>query len=354
MSASDTRSRASVIQEAADWHARLRSESLSEVEEVRFRAWLSGDPSRRREFDELSALWDKLEGVAQSPEVLGELHPIARRPASQAVRGPVSRRALVGWAVAASVAGTVGVVSWEQWFASDTYATGVGEQRIVPLGDGSVVTLNTSSKVRVRFSRGQRRIEILGGQAHFEVAKDASRPFIVSAGGGEVLALGTVFDVYQRAGDIVVTLIEGRVAVVPDVAPGESGASARLISSTGAPSEAENAGLHAIVLTAGEQVAYGASGKAPVRSDVDLRRASAWRDRKLDFADTPLVEAIAEANRYSRLKVELRAPQFADARISGVFEAGRNEPFAEGVRAYFGLRVERAGEDLIVLTPGAR
>jgi len=140
---------------------------------------------------------------------------------------------------------------------------------------------------------------------------------------------------------------------VPEVPAGQSGASAELVSSTGAESAAKLAETHAIVLKAGEQVTYGAPRVAPFRTTVDLQRASAWRTRKLDFADTPLAEAIAEANRYSRLKIELRAPQFAAARISGIFDAGRNEALAEGVRAYFGLRVEHRGDDLIVLTDKA-
>ena len=350
MSGNGYRDDSSLTQEAADWHARLRSESLSEVEEARFRAWLSGNPARRREFDEVSDLWDKLEGVAQSTEVLAELHRVAKPTAPERV----SRRAVLGWALAASVAGAVGFVSWKRLLATETYSTGVGEQRSVPLSDGSVVTLNTSSQVRVRFSSGQRRIEVLHGQANFEVAKNPDRPFIVSAGDGEVLALGTVFDVYRRTHDIVVTLIEGRVAVVPDVPAGESGATVGLVASAIAPSAAKLAEAHAIVITAGEQVTYGARGRAPVRKNADLHRVAAWRSRKLDFADTPLAEAIVEANRYSRLKIELRAPQYADAKISGIFDAGRNEALAEGLRAYFGLQVERPVEDLIVLTQQAR
>jgi transmembrane sensor len=325
MSSSESKIVSSLTQEAADWHARLRSDSLSEVEEGRFRAWLSGDPARRREFDALSALWDSLETVAQSPEVLRERQQMATSAAPERI----SRRAVVGWVLAAGVAGAAGFISWEQLFAADRYATGVGEQRIVPLSDGSIVTLNTSSQVRVRITGARRRVEVLRGQANFEVAEDLSRPFIVSAGGGEVRALGTVFDVYRRAGDVVVTLIEGRVSVVPDAHAGENGA---------------------IVLDAGEQLSFGAPGRAPARRNADLRQVSAWRNRKLLFADTPLAEAIAEANRYSRIKIELRDAHLADARISGTFDAGRNEAVAEGLQAYFGLEAERPVADLIVLS----
>lgn len=323
----------SVTEEAADWHARLRSESLSEVEEARFRAWLAGDPARRREFDQISALWDKLEGVAQSPEILRERRRIAKDLAAKAApvsSTGVSRRAVLGWALAAGVAGVAGFIGWREMFAFETYATGVGEQSTVPLRDGSVVTLNTSSQVRVRFSSARRELELVQGQAHFDVAKDRERPFAVSAGNGEVLALGTAFDVYRRTHDTVVTLIEGSVSVTPDASEGYR---------------------DGVVLVPGQQVTFGAAGVVLVPTDADLQRASAWRQRKLVFADTPLAEAIAEANRYSRLKIELRAPGQTSAKISGTFDAGHNEAVAEGLQAYFGLRADRSGEDLIVLSP---
>jgi transmembrane sensor len=329
MSASEPLKDSRITREAADWHARLRRASLSEAEEARFRAWLAGHPARRQEFESINAMWEQLAALAESPEVLEELRraePIAKAPAPAARQ--VSRRALVGWALAASVVATAGIASWQGLSAPELYATGVGEQKRIPLGDGSVITMNTASRISVRFTRSHRRVEVLSGQANFAVAKDATRPFIVSAGGGETVAVGTEFDVYQRADDTVVTLIEGRITVTLVGTPG-------------------------ITLDAGEQVSYSA-GRAPQRKTADLQRASAWRARKLDFADTPLREAISEANRYSNLKIELRGPELADARISGVFEAGRNDSLAEGVRAYFGLRLERFGDDLIVLSPAAR
>jgi transmembrane sensor len=331
MSASERKHDALITQEAADWHARLRRGPLTEMEEARFRTWLAGNPARRREFDAMSAMWDQLGALADSPEVLNELAavPTAPAPVRETVRH-VSRRTVIGWALAASVVATAGITSWQWLSAPELYTTALGEQRIVPLGDGSVVTLNTSSKISVRFSRGQRKVELLEGQANFSVAKDAARPFIVSAGGGETLAVGTEFDVYRRTLDTLVTLIEGRVNVTSPLA--------------GAPD---------LALTAGEAASYSARSAAQLTT-VDLQRATAWRRRKLDWADTPLSEAISEANRYSNLKIELRGTSLADAKISGVFEAGRNDSVAEGVRAYFGLRLERFGDDRIVLSQAAR
>jgi transmembrane sensor len=77
----------------------------------------------------------------------------------------------------------------------------------------------------------------------------------------------------------------------------------------------------------------------------------AWRARKLDFSDTPLSEAIAEANRYSMVQIVLEAPAFKNERISGRFEAGRNDLFAEGLEGYFHFHVERSRDGQIVLTP---
>jgi transmembrane sensor len=313
-------------QEAADWHARLRSHSLTEADKARFRVWLAGNPARQHEFDAISAMWDELSVLANSPEVLNELRQAETVVAALPAPRRISRRTVVGWGLAASVVAAGGLASWQWLSAPELYVTGVGEQKVVPLGDGSVITINTASRISVRFTRSQRRVEVLSGQANFAVAKDPARPFIVAAGGGETLAVGTEFDVYQRADDTVVTLIEGRVTVTsPQVA------------AAGIP------------LVAGEQVTYSAQ-RASQRMTADLQRTSAWRARKLDFADTLLREAISEANRYSTLKIELRGSELADARISGVFEAGRNDSLAEGVRAYFGLRLERSGDDLIVLS----
>jgi transmembrane sensor len=333
MSVSALENRASTTQEAADWYVRLRSDSVSEVDEARFRAWLAGDPARRREFDELSDLWDKLSGVSQSPEVLRELHRADMTPTASTVTTPrMSRRAVVGWALAAGVASIAGFMSWQHLFRADIYSTRLGELSTISLTDGSVLMLNTSSRVKVNFSGSERRVEVLQGQANFQVAKDASRPFIVSAGTGRVRALGTSFDVYQRDDDVVVTLIDGRVAVSPD-------------ASTGTRSE--------VTLGPGDQVIYDGQDDVLQRTTVDLHRVTAWQARKLDFTDTPLSDAIAEANRYSRRKIELRAPELASATLSGVFDAGRNDALADGLRAYFGLHIEHVGEDLIVLTQGA-
>jgi len=337
MSDSHPTERSSIATEAADWHARLRAENVTELDAVRFRAWIAGDPERRREFEAIDEFWDDLGAIEHSPEVQRERAAIARRRAQTSkspvahgvIRSGYKRKAV--WAAAAVVLLILGSVFWIQYQPAEHYVTSVGEQRTVPLSDGSVVTLNTATEVRLHFSPERRSVELVTGQANFEVAKDASRPFVVTAGGSEVRAVGTQFDVYKTADKVTVTLIEGKVAIKE--APVEAGAS-----------------VVEVDLAAGEQLSYEAKTGAVRRTSADIPRVSAWRARRLDFSDTSLTDAIAEANRYSRVQIELDAPELRSARISGTFEAGRNDLFVEGLQTYFQLNVDRSTDRRIVLT----
>lgn len=344
MSDPDPTGQSALTTEAADWYARLRAADVSEMDAVRFRAWLARDPAHRREFEALDGLWEVLGGLEHSGEMARE------RSAGSA--GRFRWRPL---AVAASLALAVAASIWMLARTGDHYTTGVGEQRVVPLADGSVVTLNTSTELKLHYSQGLRGVELISGQANFEVAKDPGRPFVVTAGGGEVRAVGTQFDVYKAGDQVTVTLLEGKVAVVPRHA--SPGGQVRLVGSPNGPEAGEpGAGTAAarrreeIFLTAGQQLSYAARTGRVRHARVDVSRASAWRSRKLDFDDALLSDAIAEVNRYSRVKIELRAPQLHSARISGSFEAGKSELFVEGVQAYFGLDAVRTEDDRIVLT----
>lgn len=322
--------------EAADWYARLRAADVSELDAARFRAWIAGDSARRREFEAIDELWDDLKAIERAPEVLRERAAIAARRA-QSARRTSGRRRIFAWAAAAVAVLVLGTALWIQHRSVNSYVTDIGEQRTVPLPDGSVVTLNTATEIRLHFSPERRAVELVSGQANFEVAKNPARPFIVTAGDRAVRAVGTQFDVYKSGEKVTVTLIEGKVAVVP--------ADSRLLSAGSA-----TATLEEIVLTAGEQLSYRGKASASERKPVDVARVEAWRTRKLDFSDTPLEDAIAEANRYSATQIVLDAPELKNARISGRFDAGRNDLLVEGLQGYFHFHVEREADHRIVLT----
>jgi transmembrane sensor len=320
----------SAATEAADWYARLRATEISELDAVRFRTWLAGDPARRREFEAIDAFWDDLKSIESSPEIKRVRAEIAAGR-KRVGRSGMGARLASAAVILLSVCG--GVFYWQQREASH-YATEVGEQRTLPLSDGSVIVLNTDSEIRLQYSADRRSIELLRGQVNFKVAKDPARPFTVIAGGGEVRAVGTVFDVYKSDDSVTVTLIEGKVAV-------SVAAQAR----DEPPQERDR-----IILSAGEQLSYVAGGVSVKPRNADLPRATAWQARKLDFADTPLGDAVAEANRYSHDQIVLDAPSLRDARSSGVFQAGRNDLFVEGLQTFFHLRVERTDDGKLLLT----
>lgn len=326
MSDRRAQSAATVATEAADWYARLRAQDVSELEAVRFRAWLAAHPQCRAEFEAIDALWADLAAIGGEPEVLRIREGISSR--RRAGRWP----ARVKWSMVAACVLALGA-AWLGWqgVSPGRYITKVGEQRTVPLADGSIIMLNTDTEVQLHFSKHKRAVELVRGQANFDVAKDSHRPFVVAVGGGEVRALGTVFDVYRAEDKITVTLIEGKVAISGDGT-----------HSRGAPEE--------IILAAGEQFSYAPSSASGKRVAADVPRVTAWRARKLDFSDTPLLEAIAEANRYSRDQIVLHAPTLEDARISGSFEAGKNDLFVEGLQTYFHLSAEHLGDHRIILS----
>lgn len=212
---------------------------------------------------------------------------------------------------------------------SQTLETGVGEVRRATLADGSVVTLNTDSRLRINVGREAREITLVAGQARFDVAHDASRPFRVSAGDITVTALGTAFDVIALPRRTAVTLIEGKVVVEAEDEPGRRAT----VSS---------------VLAPGQQVALyrgGLTRPRPARLEATL----AWQNQLVDLSDMKLADALEEVNRYSDTKVVVADPSLANEQVSGVFKAGDVEAVSAALRAYFGLVILRRGHDEIVL-----
>jgi transmembrane sensor len=217
-------------------------------------------------------------------------------------------------------------------WAGDVYQTGIGQRSVVALDDGSVVTLNTDSRLSVHYRDDLRAVSLERGQALFKVAKDQTRPFVVTADGKRVTALGTEFDVRVTERLFEVTLLEGRVGVAPE----RGGASA-----TGAVAALAE-------LRPGQQFVVADSARPVVRA-ADVRRVVSWRNGQIVFEDERLDFAVAEMNRYSRRKVVLGDPQLASLRISGAFNTGDTNTFVEALTSYFPIRRDLRDDDSVVL-----
>jgi len=240
---------------------------------------------------------------------------------------PTRTRKLVLGATAAVCAIVCCIVGWLHWRVQNQFATRIGETRPLQLEDGSLIVLDTQSSLRVDYSDGARDIELLAGQAHFEVARDSHRPFRVHTPTAEIVAVGTKFDVAILPTRTQVTLIEGKVNV----------RSLRTQSDDVA------------TLVPGEQVQVTEQGQLLDQPAVKLENVTAWQRGTLVLDDVPVAEALAQMNRYSVTQIVISGPGVASKRVSGVFKVGDVETEALALQRYFGLREIAHSEREIVL-----
>ena len=296
---------------AARFVARMDGDNWGEADEAELQHWLDGGPGRDGMLLQAHAAW-----IAATPEPVEEpeVAPAFWR-----------RRGFLG-AMAASVAAVVGGARWMD--ARSSFATKLGEIRRVPLADGSVMTINSASELTVRMAKGSREIEIAQGEAWFDVAKDASRPFIVTAGKVRARAVGTAFSVRRRETGVEVLVTEGVVE-----SWSEEDASLRL------------------KLEAGERALL--SDTAVVHHESDrasaVDRSLAWRSGMIDLNGTSLSEAADEFNRYNQRQIIIADPAVADEQFDGLFRINDPQGFAEAVKASLNVGIDESDSRVIRL-----
>jgi transmembrane sensor len=210
--------------------------------------------------------------------------------------------------------------------------TAAGQTLAVALEDGSRIVLDRSSRLRVAYTSSGRDLELLDGQARFEVARDVHRPFRVHTNSAVVVAIGTTFDVAALPSRTKVTLIEGRVNV----------------SAISAPPLVQ---VQVKALSVGEQLEVTADGQLLEHEAVNVENVTAWQRGMVVIDDQPLSEALEVMNRYSRIHIVVQGgPALQSRRVSGVFRVGDVETEAIILQRYFGLREAGRSESEIVLT----
>jgi transmembrane sensor len=350
MNITDDKSRTAIADQAATWFVTHRAGPLDERQRTQFFAWLKASPIHMEEYLSIAALESSLGAATDDPDTsLEVLLEAARRDTSAQVldlrsgrsagaRAPERTRGSNPWWLGAAGLAGIGMVAavlvWAfgagQWLnLPKTYETTHGGQATWQLADGSVLHLNTDSRVTVRFTDHERLVTLRQGQALFEVAHEAARPFRVSAGDSSTVAVGTEFDVYRRGDATQITVVKGRVLVYP-------GPSAPASAGTVADE-------HSLSVSAGQQVTVrsGILPTAPVSAD--LHRAVAWLERQIAFDQQPLDEVAGEFNRYNRISFEIDDPKLRALPVSGVFDAYDPTSFAAFLGSLDGVRVERLG-----------
>lgn len=336
---------------AARWSEILRDDPDPHTRDA-FEAWRAQSRDHAAAFERVQAAHALAASLALTVEMQALRHETLARRVDTNLRRSRRHR---GWSIAASLFGAavLGVlilssqlpwnaaVDSRQAAATNIYQTGVGQRAVVTLDDGSVITLNTDSRVSAHYRPGLRAVTLERGQALFKVAKDKNRPFVVSAAGREVTALGTEFDVYLSKRAFEVTLLEGRVTVTREPAPDTASAAK--------PAGRDRAAVLA-ELRPGQQFVALAKARPQVRA-TDVKRVVSWRHGQIVFENERLEDAIAEMNRYSRRQVVLDDEHLASLKISGAFNTGDTGTFVEALSAYFPIEHSAAQGDTIVLKP---
>ncbi|HEY1315275.1 MAG TPA: FecR family protein [Steroidobacteraceae bacterium] len=306
-----------IVTEAAAWFIEFRAGDVNGEARLRFIDWLRRSPEHIQAYLEISGVWAELptadpEGKLDIAALIARARNEADVIALPALRPSIAnlplhensptfwqrpRRALLAMAALGLLAAVL--LRYVGNDLTDSYATGIGEQRTIQLSDGSTVELNARSRVQVQLTNRQRNVSLLEGQALFRVAKDKQRPFVVSAGDAQVRAVGTEFDVYRKQVSTVVTVVEGRVETFDPSA---------------------SAGAAPIVLSAGEQLTVlPHTVTKPTKTDTLV--ATAWVQRRLMFEETPLSEVAEEFNRYNRRPLTIDDRDLQKIKISGVYSS---------------------------------
>jgi len=334
-----------ILDEASAWFVDFRVGDVDSTARERFDQWLRQSPEHIRAYMEIAKTYVELPALKSDQKIDvdaliararadGNVVPLSGAPEQSA---PSSRPVLMrirSWPVGLAAGLAVCVIAiLALWLHRDTtYTTEIGERRSITLSDGSTIDLNARSAVRIQYSKVERDVELIDGQALFEVAKDAARPFVVRSGATRVRAVGTQFDVYKRSGSTVVTVVEGQVAVLLDAgpSPGPHAAADRVAPDTPASAatgrartdELALAGRAApvVLVSAGEQVTVTARAMAaPKRADIAA--ATAWTQHRLIFDASRLIDVIDDFNRYNARQLVIEDAELDDLHVSGVYSS---------------------------------
>jgi transmembrane sensor len=344
-----------IEQSAAEWLARHEA-GLSTSQAAEFARWIETDFRHGESYRALQQSWSRLDRLRGSN--------VAARLESELPDYSVERPAHFRWqpwvsgALAASVVWLVAYAAWwrpHQVNApyGETASTDIGATRTMELPDGSTIELNTNTAIDVLFTKTERRVRLGRGEALFKVAKNPARPFIVSAAGVDVRAVGTEFNVRLHAEAIDVIVREGKVRV--DDASNGATLVAPALMPRGGPAVAgpPSAEIALPILEAGQRITIpvvaapklAVTPAAPVAlAAVEIERSLAWQNGRLVFESAPLATIVAEFNRYNRRQLVIADADLGARHFGGTFVANDPDTFIELLRATYDVGVEeRAG-----------
>lgn len=333
---------AQISEEATEWFISFCEGEVDEKSCAEFNAWLRISPEHVAAYLQISAFWEAAGTLHQHREfttddlvraAAAESNVLPLLPMQERSRSR-DRKQWRTWQLAfvASLVMAVLVSAYHlaRSIQAPVYTTAIGEQRTLMLSDGSAVTLNARSRIRVQLLSDQRLVELLEGQAMFRVAKNPARPFMVRSGAAQVEAVGTQFDVDRMRSGIIVTVVEGSVTVA-----------AKPVS----PSAADEQYRRAVSLAAGQQVTV-ATDSISVPKGADVSAAMAWTQGKLVFDSASLADVVETFNRYNRRQLVIDTPELLEFHLSGTFATTDTLQIVNFIQQRFRLKIEESDAEI--------
>ncbi|HET7084870.1 MAG TPA: FecR domain-containing protein [Rhizomicrobium sp.] len=330
--------------EAAAWVARFDAGDVSAADQAAFQAWLNSSALHRQAIAEYGNFWSEFDKLGHLTDSIG----------AQRESGALAKRSLLfseakPW-LAACAAAVLVVMGAREVFRQElpshpavrqpaatalavpsvqsprSYETAIGGQKKFTLADGSVVTLNTNSRVDVEISGHSRDIHLVRGEAYFDVVHDKTRPFTVYANRYVVRDIGTAFDVHLLDKGLVnVRVTKGSVEIAASASGGNASDGAKSLG----------------VVVAGRDVVFGQKiERAVVMSDAELSRKLAWRQGQLIYSGQPLADVLADISRYSDIQIELADPALGDLPVGGAFSVNQTDAIFAALENNFGVHAE--------------
>jgi transmembrane sensor len=319
----------SLAEAAARWDARLRSPDCTDADRLAFAAWLGEDSSHRQAFERLQVALRSLQAAAAADPQLRAVRDRARG----ATRAHARRFGMAASLAAVLLIGGAGVGVYVYKMpgaeTASVYRTAPGERSTLRLGDGSVVVMNSRTELQVAYGKHRRSLTLVSGEAMFDVATDADRPFSVRAGRREVIAVGTAFGVRLDPRELRVVMIEGKVKVAP-AGPWKQ-----------RPAEQ--------ILVGGQRMTAAPNALEVEVGAADLTKDTAWLEDRVIFDGETLKVAVEEINRHTERPIRIGDASLSALRISGMFKTTQPEKFLDALTAYYPISTvtNRAGDTVL-------
>lgn len=329
---------------AAEWVARINAGALSPDMQAALDRWLNEDIRNQADFTLARLTWSVAKRLNTSEEARKELLALKKwsyrdlwiwQIASEALHlsagYPLRLAAAAALAISLVAGGTAWLLSPQPHSDvttlgnGDSALTAIGEISSYVLPDGSKVTVNADSGIRVAFTRDRRQIYLERGQAFFDVKHDTARPFAVTSGSKTVVVTGTKFDVEfdLHRGTLEVAVVDGHVNVDGDETTGST------------------------ALEANDVFAFPPKGP-PTRLTLAANLVSAWQSRRLYFEDTTIGDVLFSVNRFAPKRLQLADPKLADLPLSGMFVAGDIDAVLFSLNVIHGIEATDGGDILIL------